>query len=183
MDGRGRAVPKWTLRIVLIGCFLAGFWTGFDRQAPGFAVAQEPIHAPDFTLKSNGGKNIKLSELRGQVVMVNFWATWCAPCEEELPVFNRLYEKYRLMGLEILGVSIDKSPSAAAEFGRRLGLNFPILFDPSGSLSEKYRITSMPSTAVVAKDGTIRYVHRGFLPSDPSNYDKEIRSLLKEGVQ
>lgn len=135
-------------------------------------------------VKLASAKEIKqLNKTGGKVRLVNFWATWCAPCKEELPVFNRLYEKYRLMGLEILGVSIDKSPSAAAEFGRRLGLNFPILFDPSGSLSEKYRITSMPSTAVVAKDGTIRYVHRGFLPSDPSNYDKEIRSLLKEGVQ
>lgn len=165
-------------RSALIAVLIAG-WIAAVSPA---AAAENPVRAPDFTLKSGTGKNIKLSELRGRVVLVNFWATWCAPCKEELPLFNRLYDKFRLAGLEILGVNIDKSSSAAMDFSRRLGLSFPILFDPSGDLAEKYRITSMPSTAVVAKDGTIRYVHRGFIPGDSSRYESEIRSLLKEGA-
>ena len=136
--------------------------------------------APDFTLKSLTGENIKLSEMRGRVVLVNFWATWCAPCKEELPFFNQLYKKYRKTGLEILGVNIDKSSRKAADFSSSLGLEFPILLDPSGTVSSKYHITSMPSTIVVGKDGTIRYVHRGYLPGDPKRYNKEIRALLKE---
>ncbi len=139
---------------------------------------QEP--APNFTLKSVAGKNIKLSELRGHVVLVNFWATWCAPCKDELPFFNRLYEKYKIAGVEILGVNIDKLSSRAADFSRSLGLSFPILLDPSGKVSASYRINSMPTTAVIAKDGTVRHIHRGFLPDDPARYEGEIKALLKE---
>ena len=136
--------------------------------------------APDFTLKSLTGKNIKLSELRGRVVLINFWATWCAPCREELPFFNRLYGKYKEVGLEILGVNIDKTVSQAVGMSGTFGLAFPVLLDPSGEISGLYRIRSMPTTFVVAKDGTVRHTHWGFGPDDPARYEGEIRSLLKE---
>ncbi len=139
---------------------------------------QEP--APNFTLKSSSGRNVKLSELRGTVVLVNFWATWCAPCKEELPFFNRLYSKYNSLGFEILGVNIDKNSAKAIEFSENLGLSFHILLDPAGEVSSRYRITTMPSTAVVAKDGTLRFIHRGFIPNDSISYDAEIQALLKE---
>jgi len=136
--------------------------------------------APDFTIKSLTGKNIKLSELRGRVVLINFWATWCAPCKEELPFFNRLYTKYKGVGLEILGVNIDKVTSQASQMSGALDLTFPILLDPAGRVSELYRIRSMPTTFVVAKDGTVRHIHWGFGPTEPTRYETEIRNLLKE---
>jgi len=136
--------------------------------------------APDFTVKSLTGKNIKLSELRGRVVLINFWATWCVPCKEELPFFNSLYSKYKRVGLEVLGVNIDKVSSQATGMSETLGLSFPVLLDPSGKVSGLYRIRSMPTTFVVAKDGTIRHVHWGFGPAEPRRYDEEIRNLLKE---
>jgi peroxiredoxin len=140
----------------------------------------EQEKAPDFTLKSLTGKNIKLSELRGRVVLINFWATWCAPCKEELPFFNRLYGKYKGVGLEILGVNIDKAVSQASQMSGMFGLTFPILLDPDGRVSELYRIRSMPTTFVVAKDGTVRHIHWGFGPTDVTRYESEIRGLLKE---
>jgi len=147
----------------------------------GFADSeQERKKASDFTLKSLSGKNIKLGELRGRVVLVNFWATWCTPCKEELPFFNSLYQRYKGLGLEILGVNIDKTTSQASQMSGALGLSFPILLDPAGKISGLYQIRSMPTTFVVAKDGTIRHVHWGFGPDDTGRYESEIRSLLKE---
>lgn len=136
--------------------------------------------APDFTLKRSTGGNVKLSELRGRVVLVNFWATWCTPCKEELPFFNTLYRRYQNLGLEVLGVNIDKASSQAAQMSTALGLTFPVLLDPSGKTSTLYQIRTMPTTYVVAKDGTLRHVHWGFGPTEPARYESEIRALLKE---
>ncbi len=136
--------------------------------------------ANDFTMKSLSGKNIKLSEQRGRVVILNFWATWCSPCKKELPYFNALYEKYKGVGLEILAVNIDKTKGAAMRMSSALGLTFPVLPDLSGELSGLYQIRSMPTTYVIAKDGTIRNIHWGFGPEEAARYEKEVRSLLKE---
>ncbi len=149
--------------------------------APSFAEINSDLKkAPNFTLKSSGGGNVKLSELRGRVVLVNFWATWCTPCKEELPYFNTLYRRYRNLGLEILGVNVDKVASQASQMSTALGLSFPVLLDPSGDTSTLYQIRSMPTTFVVAKDGTLRHVHWGFGPDEPARYESEIRTLLKE---
>jgi peroxiredoxin len=136
--------------------------------------------APDFTLKTSRGHNLKLSELRGRVVLINFWATWCTPCKEELPFFNTLYRRYQNLGLEVLGVNIDKVSSQATQMSTALGLLFPVLFDPAGKTSTLYQIRTMPTTFVVAKDGTLRHVHWGFGPAEPDRYESEIRALLKE---
>lgn len=153
------------------------FLMGTVNISPGYGKGEK---APDFTLKSLSGKNIKLSELRGRVVLVNFWATWCAPCKKELPYFNHLYKKYQGLGLEILGINIDKMTSRAEGMSDALALSFPILLDPSGKTSNRYGIRSMPTTFIVAKDGTLRHVHWGFSPTDSARYEKEIRGLLKE---
>lgn len=149
--------------------------------AAGPAPAAGPgDKAPDFTNKTLGGENIKLSELRGRTVLLNFWGTWCAPCKEELPYFNRLYGKYKGVGLEILAVNVDKVTAQAVGMSGALGLTFPVLPDPSGHLFDLYQIRSMPTTFVVGKNGMIRFVHWGFGPNDPARYESEIKSLLKE---
>ena len=167
------------LKAGVAGCLILLLAVVFVWEGLSFAQGKGNP-APDFTLKSISGQNIKLSELRGQVVLVNFWATWCAPCKEELPFFNRLYSKNKVAGLEILAVNIDKFSSQAKTFSQNLGLSFPILLDSSGKVSASYRIHTMPTTAVVSKDGTIRFIHRGFIPSDRTRYDQEIRMLLRE---
>jgi len=136
--------------------------------------------ATDFTVKSLSGENIKLSERRGRVVIVNFWATWCTPCKKELPYFNQLYGKYKHVGLEILGVNIDKTSAEAKKMSSALAISFPVLLDPSGKVSDLYQIRSMPTTYVIGKDGMVRHVHWGFGPDEPARYEREIRSLLKE---
>lgn len=146
------------------------------------SAVQKPVleKAADFTGKSLSGKNIKLSEQRGRVVILNFWATWCAPCKKELPYFNQLYAKYKNVGLEILGVNIDKNSDEAKEMSRDLSISFPLLLDPEGRILDLYKIRSMPTTYVIGKDGLVHYVHWGFGPDEPARYEEEIRALLKE---
>lgn len=136
--------------------------------------------APDFALKSLGGSNLRLREQRGQVVMVNFWATWCGPCRVEMPHLNRLYEKYRSSGFQLLGVNIDDDPSQAQQLVAKLGLRFPVLLDSDKQVSRLYDLTTMPSTVLIDRDGRVRYVHRGYRNGYEDMYEKQIRELLKE---
>jgi peroxiredoxin len=168
---------KMMIKIKTINLFLSVlifFGTGLAHGAG------QGEKAPDFTGKTLVGKNVKLSELRGRIVLLNFWGTWCAPCKEELPYFNRIYGKYKGVGLEILAVNVDKVPAQAAGMSGALGLTFPVVLDPSGDLFELYRIRNMPTTFVVGKDGMIHYIHWGFGPNDPPRYESEIKSLLKD---
>jgi len=136
--------------------------------------------APDFTLRTLQGANLRLKEQRGQVVMVNFWATWCGPCREEMPHLNRLYEKYRSSGFVVLAVNIDDDSRNATTMASKLGLKFPVLFDAEKSVSKLYDLKAMPSTVLIDRDGRVRYLHRGYLSGYETTYDRQIRELLKE---
>ena len=135
--------------------------------------------APDFTLHAMGGPNLRLKEQRGRVVMVNFWATWCGPCRQEMPQLNRLYEKYKSSGFVLLGVNVDDDTSKAAEVATKLGVTFPVLLDTEKTVSKLYDLSTMPSTVIIDRDGKVRYVHRGYLAGYEDNYEKQIRELLK----
>lgn len=136
--------------------------------------------APDFTLRSQDGKNLKLSEHRGQVVMINFWATWCAPCRQELPLLNRLYEQYRKAGFILLGVNVDDQPKAALDMARQFKLSFPVLLDSKKQVSRRYDIDGMPSTLLIDRDGKVFSIHRGYRAGYETRYEAEIRQLLKQ---
>ena len=135
--------------------------------------------APDFTLRTMNGPNLRLAEQRGRVVMVNFWATWCGPCRQEMPHLNRLYEKYRASGFVLLGVNVDDDTGKAAEVATKLGLTFPVLLDTEKSVSKLYDVSTMPSTMIIDRNGQVRYVHRGYQAGYEDNYEKQIRELLK----
>lgn len=148
---------------------------------PAASAALAPSGAaPDFALKSLDGPNLRLKEQRGQVVMVNFWATWCGPCRVEMPHLARLYDKYRGSGFQLLGVNVDEDPNAAASLAQKLGLKFPILLDTEKRVSRMYDLTTMPSTVLIDRDGKVRYVHRGYRDGFEAMYEKQIRDLLKE---
>ncbi|PPE70288.1 TlpA family protein disulfide reductase [Caldimonas thermodepolymerans] len=136
--------------------------------------------APDFTLRAMQGGNLRLKEQVGQVVMINFWATWCGPCREEMPHLNRLYEKYRNSGFVVLAVNIDDDARQAESMAARLGLKFPVLLDTAKQVSKLYDLKAMPSTVMVDRDGRVRYLHRGYLSGYEQTYEKQIRELLKE---
>ena len=125
------------------------------------------------------GPNLRLDEQRGRVVMVNFWATWCGPCRQEMPQLDRLYQKYKSSGFVLLGVNVDEDARKAADVAAKLGVTFPVLLDTDKAVSKLYDLSTMPSTVIIDRDGKVRYFHRGYLAGYEDNYDKQIRELLK----
>jgi len=150
-------------------------WPGNAR-----ATVVPSATAPDFTLRRLDGANLRLQEQRGQVVMVNFWATWCAPCRQEMPHLSRLYEKYRNSGFVLLGVNVDDDARKAANLATSLGLRFPVLFDTDKAVSRVYDMNAMPATLLIDRDGRVRYIHRGYREGFELTYDQQIRELIKE---
>ncbi|KNZ32964.1 MAG: redoxin [Methylibium sp. NZG] len=136
--------------------------------------------APDFTLRTMSGPNMRLQEQRGQVVLVNFWASWCGPCRQEIPHLNTLYDKYRASGFVLMGVNIDDNPKVAAELAAKLGVKFPVLLDTDKTVSKLYDMSAMPATVVIDRDGKVRYIHRGYREGYEVTYDQQVRGLLKE---
>lgn len=143
-------------------------------------ASTERTPAPDFTLKSASGENIKLSELRGQVVMINFWASWCGPCRQEMPLLDEIHARYSPMGFTMLGVNVEKDSAKAKALLKDLPVDFPILFDKTNQVSKDYDVVAMPSTVIVDRDGNIRYIHRGYKPGDENAYQDMIRAVIVE---
>ena len=136
--------------------------------------------APDFTLKSLDGSNVKLSEYRGQVVMINFWASWCAPCRQEMPLLEDLYRRYSKLGFVILGVNVEQDQAQARALLQKIPVSFPILFDTGNRVSELYQVVAMPSTVILDRDGNIRFTHKGYKPGYEDSYQAQVRDLLRE---
>lgn len=136
--------------------------------------------APDFALKGSTGENLRLSELRGQVVMINFWASWCGPCRQEMPHLEALYQRYEPLGFTLLGVNVEKSRKKADEMLSDMPVSFPILFDSSNEVTKLYDVIAMPSTVLIDRDGKIRHIHHGYKPGYEEQYQTQIRSLIKE---
>ncbi len=136
--------------------------------------------APDFALKSSTGENLRLSEYRGDVVMINFWATWCGPCRQEMPLLDELFMRYQRVGFSLLGVNIDDDSRRAMQMAEELGINFPVLFDTRKEVSKLYEVEAMPVTVLVDREGNVRHVHHGYKPGYEDKYLDQIRSLLRE---
>ena len=133
----------------------------------------------DFTLKSNKGKNIRLSDLRGQVVMLNFWASWCGPCRQEMPLLDQMYQRYQPAGFTLLGINVEADPKEADTLLKEIPVTFPVLYDTTSKVSETYKVDAMPSSVLIDCDGNMSYLHRGYKPGDEKEYQKRIKGLLK----
>lgn len=162
---------------LLTWCLVAVFVLMTNVSSAG---TPENSPAPDFVLKSRSGTNVRLSELRGQVVMINFWATWCGPCRQEMPLLEMLYQRYRKLGFTLLGVNVEESPSPAAGFLRDVEVSFPVLFDSDNVVSRLYEVSGMPSTVLIDRDGRVRFAHTGYVPGDETKYSRMVRTLIRE---
>lgn len=148
---------------------------------PARADATTPaVPAPDFTLKSRDGGNLRLSEARGNIVIVNFWASWCGPCREELPAFEALYQDYADMGVTVYAVNVDDQSAKADKLLQDIAVSFPVLYDPEGDVSELYDVSAMPTTVMIDRDGVARLTHKGYKSGDEARYEQVLHRLLRE---
>jgi peroxiredoxin len=136
--------------------------------------------APDFALRARDGGQVTLAELEGQVVMLNFWATWCGPCRQEMPHLEALYKRYSDLGFTLLGVNVEEDSSGADKFLAETPVTFPILFDPKSEVSKMYEVIAMPSTVLIDRTGNMRFIHHGYQPGYENEYQTQIRALLRE---
>ncbi len=142
---------------------------------------REGFPAPDFTLDTLEGSQMTLSDLRGKVVIVNLWTSWCPPCRAEMPTIEQIYQENKAQGLEVLAVNTtdQDSESAAANFAQEFGLTFPILLDRDGSVSKRYQLLALPTTYFIDRQGIIRAVVPGG-PMSETLIESKIADLLAE---
>ncbi|GAB4262611.1 MAG: TlpA disulfide reductase family protein [Candidatus Promineifilaceae bacterium] len=142
---------------------------------------REGFPAPDFTLDTLDGSQITLSHLRGKVVMINLWTSWCPPCRAEMPAIDKVYRANKERGLEVLAVNstFQDSEADAAAFAQELSLSFPILLDRDGAVSQRYQLRALPTTFFIDRQGIIRAVVPGG-PMSESLIQSKIEDLLAE---
>lgn len=134
--------------------------------------------APDFVLKSVSGKNLRLSEYRGDVVMLSFWASWCGECRAQLEHLGAMRDRYRDAGIELLAVSLDQSARQASEGSA--GASYPVLHDAGGEVGRLYDVTKMPVMVLIDRGGVVREVFEGFRRGNGEQYLPEVQALLRE---
>ena len=176
---------RWNAVISAILTFTASVWLGAcnsqsrrdtEKKATGDARAQPsastPGRMPDFHLKGTSGREVSLSQFRGKVLLVDFWATWCAPCKKEMPGYEDLYRRYRERGLVVIGIAADSDPALVAKFAKKLKITYPLLIN--GMDVQRYGIEGLPTTILVDRNGVIRKRVVGF------EYTQVIDSDLRE---
>ena len=136
--------------------------------------------APGFSLSSRAGDTVSLEQLKGQVVMLNFWASWCGPCRAEMPLLEQMYKRYSPLGFTLVGVNVDADTKDAEKWLAATPVTFPVLFDKESKVSQLYDVDAMPSSVFIDRKGNVRYLHRGYKAGDESEYLNQIRALLKE---
>ena len=172
----GRAGP-WVVAAVVVGAVLFALFTGGGVPDP----VTRGSAAPHFELPALGGGQVSLADQRGKVVLLNFWATWCKPCEAEMPAMQNLYSALAQEGFTLLAVSVDEEEAPVADFQRRLGLDFPLLLDPDQRVSRLYQTYRFPESLLIDQRGRVVERYVGEKPWDSAVYVERVRRLVAEG--
>lgn len=146
-------------------------------------IAAQSRTAPDITLRTADGGTVRLTDYKGRVVIVDFWASWCAPCKTAFPALDTLFREYHARGVEVLAVNLDERRRDADAFLARLPHAMPVLFDPAGTSAEAFAVQGMPSSFVIDPSGVIRFTHIGYSGDVGTTYRREIQQLLSEEKQ
>ena len=145
------------------------------------ALAGDPSGpAPQFTLGAKGGSTVSLAQYKGQVVMLNFWASWCGPCRKEMPLLENIYKQYKKSGFTLIGVNVEPDSKAADKWLEQTPVTFPVIYDKDSTGSKSYDVSGMPSTVIIDRKGNIRVLHRGYKDGDENEYLDSIRKLIRE---
>ncbi len=165
-------------KISLIVCLFLSVGLATTLRAAPPSLLGKP--APDFALKGMDGRNLRLSEFRGQVVLVNFWARWEGDSRQQMRALDRINSTYGRAGLVVLGVSVDEDMRRAREFAGAMSVSYPILFDTGSDIGKDYLLQKMPVTILLDREGIVRYSVVGFSRGDETAYLNQIRELLRE---
>lgn len=155
--------PAWKRRLMsatLISAALLMLWLMLLPRGVADEVLNVGQAAPDFDLESLEGPRIKLSELRGRPVVVNFWATWCTPCRREMPDFQSVYERYEQDGLMVIGLNVGEARVGIEQFKDQVGFQFPVLIDTEETTQTAYRILPLPATFFIDRTGKINAIYQ-----------------------
>ena len=136
---------------------------------------------PPIDMADQHGKEVDLDALKGKVVVIDFWASWCAPCKHAMPFLQALHEKYAERGLAIVGVNIDRSKKKMDRFLQASPVTFRIVHDPKLAIPQRYELSTMPTSYFTGRDGKVRYAHEGFRKEDAVGMEAKIKALLAEG--
>ena len=161
----------WALALLLVAA------PGFGSEPPYALIGQA---APDFALHAATGDNVRLSEHRGEVVVLSFWSSRCTSCRTQLAALNRSFATYRSAGLSVYGVGVDDDPVQARDFARTAGVDFTLLLDPAKAVSRTYQVDNLPMTVLIDRNGTVRYVLRDYSKASSTLYLQQLRTLLNE---
>lgn len=173
--GHGAFFRGLVALVALTGC---GGAMGGGGAKSGAASEQIGAPAPDFSLAPiDGGTPVGPKSFTGKVVIVDFWATWCAPCRQSFPVYQKLVEKFPGQ-LAVIGVSVDDAPDGIAKFKAETGARFSVVWDQGQSVAGVYKPGTMPTSFVIDRAGIVKTIHEGFRQADEQALEQEIRSLL-----
>jgi len=140
--------------------------------------AQIGKKAAEFSLPAVNGETVTLQSFRGKVVLLNFWATWCGPCREELPELARVQEKFRQRGLAVVAVTVDNELENVRSFLKKYDIKLQALCDKKKKVANAYAVEKMPSSYLIDRTGVIRFIHRGYSPEELKRIENEIDELL-----
>jgi thiol-disulfide isomerase/thioredoxin len=136
--------------------------------------------APKLSALANDGRILSLDQFKGQVVYVDFWASWCAPCRQAMPVLDTLYQRYRTRGFVVLGVNVDTDRKSAQRMLDQLTPAFPVVFDPDGKWPETFGLRDMPTSYLIDANGVVRYIKKGYRERDEKQIEAAVKAVLGE---
>jgi len=168
--------PRPMTRIAVV--FGTIFSLGLSWLAAPALALDAGARLPEIGLTDMRGTRVDAAALKGKVVIVDFWASWCAPCKEEMPVLERLYKKYKARGLVIVGVSVDQELGNVKSFLKQLPVSFNIVHDADHKVAGRFKPPRMPSSYVADRNGIVRHVHAGFRDEDAAKLEAEVSALL-----
>lgn len=180
-DSQGRiairvvfAVSALAVATMIVLVALSNSRAQSERKSQVTAEPEGRVATPEFVLKDLSGKQVRLSDYKGRVVVVNFWATWCGPCRTEIPSFVKLREQYHEKGFEIIGISLDEDdPDGVAVFAARLKINYPVVLADMETVEAFGPMNAIPTTFVIDRQGQVQSRHLGMLSFD------EVESAIK----
>jgi cytochrome c biogenesis protein CcmG/thiol:disulfide interchange protein DsbE len=159
---------------------LLGFLASGNAIADG-TVAKASVLAPDFKLDGEQG-SIHLKQHRGQLIYLDFWASWCQPCKKSFDWMNQMQARYGNEGLKIIAINLDEDRSKAERFLKNLPANFTVAYDPQGITAEQYQVKAMPSSYIIDKNGHLLYTNKGFRGNDKEELEFRIRQYIRQAT-